>query len=91
MLLISPAIANAHGRFVRKDSATMVSAQTRGLVVGLVLGIVWMWLGFGAALLTGGIGLLGWLVGTVAASVAAGNLNVADLWSDLQGRRRAES
>jgi hypothetical protein len=50
-----------------------------------------MWLGFGAALLTGGIGLLGWLVGAVAARVAAGNLNVADFWSELQGRRRAES
>lgn len=65
----------------------MLSAQTRGLVVGLVLGIVWMWLGIGAALLTAGLGILGWLVGTVVSSVAARNVNVADLWSALQGRR----
>ncbi len=69
----------------------MVSAQARGLVVGLALGIVWMWLGFGAALVTAGVGLLGWIVGTAVSSIAAGNVNFADLWSDLQGRRRAES
>lgn len=67
----------------------MVSAQTRGLVIGLVLGIVWMWLGFGAALLTGGLGLLGWLIGTAVAGIATGNVKVADLWNDLQGRRGA--
>lgn len=65
----------------------MLSAQTRGLAVGLVLGIVWMWLGIGAALLTAGLGILGWLVGTVVSSIAARNVNVADLWSALQGRR----
>jgi hypothetical protein len=65
----------------------MSSAQTRGLVVGLALGIVWMWLGFGAALLTGGLGLLGWLVGAALSSVAAGNIHLADLWSALQGQR----
>lgn len=65
----------------------MLSAQTRGLAVGLVLGIVWMWLGIGAALLTAGLGILGWLVGTVVSGIAARNVNVADLWSALQGRR----
>lgn len=69
----------------------MLSAQTRGLAVGLVLGIVWMWLGFGAALLTGVLGLVGWVVGTVLSSVAAGNISFADMWSALQGRRHAES
>lgn len=69
----------------------MTSAQTRGLVVGLVLGIVWMWLGFGAALLTAGLGLIGWLVGTALGSVAAGNISFADVWSALQGRRQPES
>lgn len=69
----------------------MTSAQTRGLVIGLVLGIVWMWLGFGAALLTAGLGLIGLLIGTAVGSMAAGNVTVTDLWNDLQGRRRAES
>lgn len=69
----------------------MTSAQTRGLIIGLVLGIVWMWLGFGAALLTAGLGLIGWLIGTAVGSMTAGNVTVADLWNDLQGRRRAES
>jgi hypothetical protein len=74
-----------------KGHVKMTSAQTRGLAVGLVLGIVWMWLGFGAVLLTAGLGLLGWLVGTALGSVAAGNVNMADIWSALQGRRQAES
>lgn len=74
-----------------KDNNIVMSTQAYGLVVGLVLGIVWMWLGFGAALLTGGIGLLGWMVGTAVSSIASGNLSVADLWNDLQGRRRAQS
>lgn len=69
----------------------MTSAQTRGLMIGLVLGIVWMWLGFGPMLLTAALGLLGWLVGAVVGRVAAGELNVADLWGILLGRRQAES
>ncbi|HKS71290.1 MAG TPA: hypothetical protein VJQ45_12780 [Ktedonobacterales bacterium] len=68
----------------------MTSAQTRGLAVGLVLGIVWMWLGFGPALLTAALGLVGWLVGAVLGRVAAGELTAADLWSVLLGRRQAE-
>ncbi len=69
----------------------MISAQMRGLAIGLLLGIVWMWLGFGAALLTAGLGILGWLIGTVVGGFATGNVSFADLWNDLQGRRRVES
>ncbi len=65
----------------------MGSAQTRGLVLGLLLGIVWMWLGFGAALLVAGLGILGWLIGAAVAGFASGNVSLAELWNDLQGRR----
>lgn len=54
-----------------------------GIGIGLVLGIVWMWLGIWAALLTGGLALVGWFVG----SLIEGTINLADLWSALQGRR----
>jgi len=74
-----------------KESTIVTSSQSYGLVIGLVLGIVWMWLGFDAALLASATGLLGWLAGTVASSIASGNLSVTDLWNDLQGRRRAQS
>ena len=67
----------------------MGSAQMRGLAIGLLLGIVWMWLGFGAALLTGALGLLGWFVGMAVGSIASGNVRLGDLWNDLQGRGRA--
>jgi hypothetical protein len=56
-------------------------------MIGLALGIVWAWLGFGAVLLTAGLGILGWLIGTAVGSISAGNINFADLWNDLQGRR----
>lgn len=69
----------------------MGSSQTRGLLIGLVLGVVWMWLGFGAALLTAGLGILGWLVGAAVSSIASGNVNLTNLWNDLLGRRSAES
>jgi hypothetical protein len=65
----------------------MTSAQTRGLLIGLALGVVWAWLGFGAMVLTGVLALVGWVIGTAANSLSAGNINLADLWSDLQGRR----
>lgn len=65
----------------------MTSVQTRGLMIGLALGIVWAWLGFGAMVLTGVLGLVGWLIGFAVNSLTSGNLNIADLWSDLQGRR----
>ena len=54
-----------------------------GIAVGLVLGIVWMWLGFGPALLAGGLALVGWFAG----SFIEGTINPADLWNALQGNR----
>ena len=54
-----------------------------GLGVGLVLGIVWMWLGFWAALLAGGLALVGWVLG----SLIEGTIVPIDLWNALQGRR----
>jgi len=67
----------------------MQSSRTLGLFVGLALGVVWMWLGFGAAVLAGFLGLLGWFIGAIAASAAAGRVNLADLWDDVLGRGRA--
>jgi hypothetical protein len=66
----------------------MDAAGKWGLVVGLVLGIVWMWLGFGPALLTGVLGLLGWLIGTLVGNWIEGDTRVAELWNDWQARRR---
>jgi hypothetical protein len=66
----------------------MHSARIIGLAVGLVLGIVWMWLGFGAAVLTGFLGLVGALIGMVVGAVTTGDVTFVDLWNDLQGRRR---
>ncbi|MFL5705197.1 MAG: DUF2273 domain-containing protein [Ktedonobacteraceae bacterium] len=56
-----------------------------GIGVGLVLGFVWMSLGFWAAVLTGGLALAGWFVG----SVIEGTISIVDLWGSLQGRRRS--
>lgn len=61
-----------------------MSARVIGIVVGLVLGTVWMSLGFGAAVLTGILALIGWFIG----GVVEGRINVVDVWNDLQGRRR---
>jgi hypothetical protein len=56
-----------------------------GIGVGLVLGFVWMSLGIWAAVLTGGLALAGWFVG----SVIEGTISIVDLWGSLQGRRRS--
>ena len=56
-----------------------------GIGVGLVLGIVWMWLGFGPALLTGGLALAGWFVG----SLIEGTINIVDVWNAIRGGRRS--
>jgi hypothetical protein len=75
------------------ESARLVgsagSAGLIGLGVGLVLGIVWMWLGFGAAVLVGVLGLLGWGIGRVVRSVSTGRIDLGELWTNLQGRRAA--
>ena len=63
-----------------------MSGKVIGLLVGLVLGIVWMWLGFGAALLVGFLGLVGWGIGWFVSRVTQGTVNVADLWQELLGR-----
>ena len=55
-----------------------------GIGVGLVLGIVWMSLGLWAALLAGGLALVGWFIG----SLIEGTINPVDLWNALVGRRR---
>ncbi len=56
-----------------------------GIGVGLALGIVWMSLGFGAAVLTGVLTLVGWFVG----SLIEGTINITDVWNAIQGRRRS--
>jgi uncharacterized protein YcfJ len=56
-----------------------------GIGVGLALGIVWMSLGLGAAVLTGVLALAGWFVG----SLIEGTINITDVWYAIQGRRRS--
>lgn len=67
----------------------MVSARIVGLAVGLILGVVWMWLGFGPALVVAALGLIGWVVGAALGNVTSGNVDLNELWSDLRGRRGA--
>jgi hypothetical protein len=64
----------------------MLSGRVIGLAVGLVLGIVWMRLGFGAAVFTSFLGLVGALIGMVVDAVTAGDTRLADVWNDLLGR-----
>jgi len=68
----------------RKDKKSM-TPRVVAIGIGLVLGIVWMSLGFGAAVLTGGLALVGWFVG----SLIEGTINLAELWNAIQGRRRS--
>lgn len=68
----------------RKDKQSM-TPRVIGIGVGLVLGFVWMSLGFWAAVLTGGLALAGWFVG----SLIEGTISIVDLWESLQGRRRS--
>ncbi len=63
----------------------MVSSRTVGMLVGLVLGIVWVAFGFGAALLCAGLAFLGWLI----AGIATGTVSLPDIISELRGRRSA--
>jgi len=68
----------------RKDKKSM-TPRVVAIGIGLVLGIVWMSLGFGAAVLTGGLSLVGWFVG----SLIEGTINITDVWNAIQGRRRS--
>jgi uncharacterized membrane protein len=68
----------------RKDKQSM-TPKVIGIGVGLVLGFVWMSLGFWAAVLTGGLALAGWFVG----SLIEGTINIVDLWNDIRGGRRS--
>jgi hypothetical protein len=61
----------------------MQSARTTGLLLGFSFGVVWMWLGFGPAVLAGFLGLLGWFVASVVASAAAGHVDLATVWNDM--------
>jgi hypothetical protein len=65
----------------------MVSSRLVGLAVGLLLGIVWMWLGFGPALIVAALGIIGWVIGAALGNLSAGNVDLNELWSDLRGRR----
>ncbi len=64
-----------------------MSARVVGIAIGLVLGIVWMSIGFWQAVLTGALALIGWFIG----GVIDGQINVTEIWNDLNGRRRGLS
>ncbi|WIG60661.1 MAG: hypothetical protein OJF49_003409 [Ktedonobacterales bacterium] len=59
----------------------MQSNRVLGLAVGVVLGIVWAWLGFGAVLLVAALGAVGWLIG----GIATGEVDVVSIWEGLRG------
>lgn len=67
-----------------KDKKSM-TPRVVATAIGLILGIVWMSLGLGAALLTAGLALIGWFIG----SLIEGAINFADVWNALQGHRRS--
>lgn len=61
-----------------------MSGSLIGLLIGLALGIIWVLLGFGAALLCAALALVGWCIG----AVAQGKIDLAHLWHSLQEQRR---
>jgi len=65
----------------------MVSPRIVGLAVGLILGIVWMWLGFGPAVLVAALGIIGWVIGAALGNLTSGHVDLNELWSDIRGRR----
>jgi len=70
---------------VRGKDKKRMTPRVVAIFIGLILGIVWMALGFGAALLTGGLALVGWFVG----SLIEGTINFTEMWNALQGRRQS--
>ena len=68
----------------RKDKQRM-TPRVIGIGVGLVVGFVWMSLGFWAAVLTGGLALVGWFVG----SLIEGTINIVDVWNAIRGGGRS--
>ena len=74
------AIRPGHKEGQEEDDTRVVA-----IAIGLIFGIVWMSLGFEAALLTGGLALVGWFVG----SLIEGTIHFTEVWNVLQGRRRS--
>ncbi|HEU0026987.1 MAG TPA: hypothetical protein VFQ25_07720 [Ktedonobacterales bacterium] len=65
----------------------MVSNRAIGLLVGLALGVIWVALGFGAALLCAVLAFLGWLI----AGIVTGEVSLNDIVNELRGRGRSAS
>ena len=63
----------------------MQSNRVVGLAVGITLGIVWAWLGLGAAVLAAVLGAAGWFI----SGVATGEVDLVSVWEDLRGRSEA--
>jgi hypothetical protein len=62
-----------------------MSASLVGLLIGLALGIIWVLLGFGAAVLCAALAMAGWLIG----AIAQGKISLTNVWRGLQEQRRA--
>ena len=77
-------MAAQEDEIIRKDKQRM-TPRVIGIGVGLVVGFVWMSLGFWAAVLTGGLALAGWFVG----SLIEGTINIVDVWNAIRGGRRS--
>ena len=65
----------------------MLTGRLIGLMAGIVFGIVWMWLGFGAAVLTAFLGLVGWFAGGIVSGLMTGDVNSDTLRELLHGHR----
>jgi hypothetical protein len=65
----------------------MLTGRFIGLMAGVLFGIVWMWLGFGAAVLTAFLGLVGWFAGGIISGLMTGDLNGDILRDLLHGHR----
>src|SRR5262249_13631389 len=65
-----------------EERAEMQSNRIVGLASGIALGIVWAWLGLGAAVLAAVLGAAGWFI----SGVATGEVDLVNVWADLRGR-----